>query len=63
MKRGFKSLSEEKLKEIGGKGGRVKNPNKGFGSMPKDKLSKLSSEAANKRWREYREQKATEAES
>ena len=61
-KQGFASMNEDEHREMSRKAGKVSNPNKGFGSLTKKELSKLSSEAAKTRWAKEREKRKAKEE-
>jgi hypothetical protein len=52
-KGGFQDRDPEKKFKDQQKGGRTKNPNKGFGSLSAKQRSEISRKAVNKRWEKY----------
>lgn len=47
---GFELATPEELREISRKGGKAKNPKKGFGSLTKKQRSQIAKKAAKARW-------------
>lgn len=48
--RGFAAMPPERRREIARQGGSIKNPKKGFGSMPKEERPQRGSAASRSRW-------------
>lgn len=47
----FSDLSHQERRDFGARGGRKKNPKKGFGSLSKEQRSDVSKRAAQARWK------------
>ena len=56
-KGGFGDQPKDRLKEITSRGGRVKNPKKGFGSLTKRQRKAISKKAAKARWDKYKKER------